>query len=177
MTKILAAFFGSAVLALAAVAPLEFQVGGFSFARPEGWGWVVPSSPMRKAQLEFPGPDGAKAEVVFFHFGPGQGGGVDANVKRWFSQFTGAKTGQSESTEGGVRIVHVDAEGTFLSGMPGTEPVPLAGYALRGAILEDPAGGDVFVKMTGPSAAVAAARPPFDSMVAAAAGSRRELPR
>ena len=110
---------------------------------------------------------------VFFHFGPGQGGGTDANVKRWFSQFPDSKTGQSESMVGGVRVVYVDAEGTFLSGMPGTEPVPLAGYALRGAILEDASGGDVFVKMTGPAAAVAAARPSFDEMVSAAAGSPR----
>jgi hypothetical protein len=98
-------------------------------------------------------------------------------VKRWFSQFPDSKTGQSESMVGGVRVVHVDAEGTFLSGMPGTEPVPLAGYALRGAILEDPSGGDVFVKMTGPAAAVAAARPSFGEMVSAAAGSLSAAPR
>jgi hypothetical protein len=175
--KSFVAFFSFVAAASAAVAPLDFQVGAFSFARPDGWGWVVPASPMRKAQLEFSAPDGTKAETVFFHFGPGQGGGVDANVKRWFSQFPDSKTGQSESIVGGVRVVHVDAEGTFLSGMPGTEPVPLAGYALRGAILEDPSGGDVFVKMTGPAAAVAAARPSFDEMVSAAAGSLSAAPR
>lgn len=177
MKKSFVTLFCFVAAALAAVAPLDFKVGEFSFARPEGWGWVVPSSPMRKAQLEFAGPDGGKAETVFFHFGPGQGGGTDANVKRWFAQFTDAKTGQSESMVGGVRVVHVDAEGTFLSGMPGTEPVPLAGYALRGAILEDASGGDVFVKMTGPAAAVAAARLSFDEMVSAAAGSRSASPR
>ena len=59
--------------------PVEFGVGAFPFERPSGWQWVVPSSPMRKAQLAVPGQDGP-AEVTFFHFGAGQGGGVEAGV-------------------------------------------------------------------------------------------------
>jgi hypothetical protein len=159
-----------------ALKPVDFKVGGFGFSRPGGWDWIVPSSPMRKAQLDFTAPDGGKAEVNFFHFGPGQGGGVEANVQRWFSQFQNAQTARSESSVGGVRIVNVEAEGTFLSGMPGTTPVPLENHALRGAILEDAAGGDVFVKMTGPNAAVQAAWPAFDQMVRAAAESKAGAP-
>ncbi len=65
------------------------KVGAFTFAVPEGWKSVTPSSAMRKAQLEIAqGSD--KAEVTFFQFGAGQGGSVAENVARWFAQFPGS---------------------------------------------------------------------------------------
>lgn len=155
--------------------PLEFGVGNFSFERPAEWQWVPPVSPMRKAQLAVPGPEGGSAEVTFFHFGPGQGGGIQQNVDRWFAQFGNSNTSQEETFAGPTRIVQVGAEGTFQSGMPGGPTTPLDGYALRGAILEDAEGGNVFVKMTGPAGVVQAARPSFDEMVRAAASSPRPV--
>ena len=156
-----------------AVDPVEFQVGGFSFDRPSSWSWIVPTSTMRKAQLEVVGEGGAKADVTFFHFGAGQGGGVQANVDRWFGQFQNAKTAQNEVSVGGVRVVFVQAAGTFSSGMPGGPTTPLENYALRGAILEDKEKGDVFVKMTGPASLVESAWVAFEGMVNAAASSKR----
>lgn len=158
---------------LFAVDPVEFQVGGFSFVRPSGWGWVVPTSSMRKAQLEVSGANQSKADVTFFHFGPGQGGGVKANVDRWFGQFQNAKTAQNEVTLGRVRVVFVQASGTFSSGMPGGPTTPMENYALRGAILQDEEKGDVFVKMTGPAALVESAWLDFEAMVKAAAGTKQ----
>jgi len=165
---LLAAFASSAF----GIDPSEFTVGGFSFERPSGWKWVVPASSMRKAQLGVEKADSAPAEVTFFHFGPGQGGGVQANVDRWFAQFGNSNTGQREEKSGSTRIVHVEARGTFQSGMPGGPTTPLENYALRGAILEDAQSGDVFVKMTGPAPLVESAGSSFDEMVRAAAAAR-----
>jgi len=149
--------------------PIEFGVGSFTFSRPEGWQWIIPSSSMRKAQLSIPGgSEGDPGEVTFFHFGQGQGGGVQANVDRWFGQFQNSKTHQSVETIGSTKVTFVDASGTFLSGMPGTPPTPKADYALRGAILESPS-GDVFVKLTGPASLVSGAEKAFRSMIAGAA--------
>ena len=156
-----------------AIEPAEFQVGNFNFDRPSGWKWVVPSSVMRKAQLSVPGADGGTADVTFFHFGPGQGGGVQANVDRWFAQFGNSNTSQSDEKVDATRVVHVQARGTFQSGMPGGPTTPLENYALLGAILGDDQNGDVFVKMTGPAAVVESAGPLFSEMVRAAAASRR----
>jgi hypothetical protein len=156
-----------------AIEPAEFQVGNFNFDRPSGWKWVVPSSVMRKAQLSVPGADGGTADVTFFHFGPGQGGGVQANVDRWFAQFGNSNTSQSEEKVDATRVVHVQARGTFQSGMPGGPTTPLENYALLGAILGDDQNGDVFVKMTGPAAVVESAKPLFNEMVRAAAASHR----
>jgi hypothetical protein len=147
------------------------KVEAFTFAIPEGWKSVPPSSPMRKAQLEIArGPQ--KAEVTFFHFGADQGGTAEDNVARWYAQFPGSE--KNRITEhmqvGGVKITFAMTEGTFSSGMPGGPTTPMEGYALCGAILES-AAGNVFVKMTGPNAVVKASTEAFKKMVTEAAKS------
>jgi hypothetical protein len=149
--------------------PVEFAVGSFTFARPDRWEWVRPTSPMRKAQLAVPGQDGGSpAEVTFFHFGAGQGGSVQANVDRWFKQFSDGYTDAKSEQVGQTTVTFVKAEGTFASGMPGGPTTPMKDYALRGAILESKS-GDVYVKMTGPKAIVKEAAPALEKMVRQAA--------
>ena len=143
----------------------SFKVGSFSFQVPAGWTKVTPSSPMRNAQLEVAqGP--AKAEVTFFHFGPGASGTPAENVARWFAQFPGSEAKRQSKTEevGGVKVTFATTEGTFSSGMPGGPTTPLAGHALCGGILEH-AEGDVYVKMTGPEALVKSATEAFRKMI------------
>ena len=159
---------------LNAAEPLEFAVGAFKFERPSGWNWIVPSSAMRKAQLQIGGEGNDPAEVTFFHFGSGQGGGIQANVDRWVGQFQDGEHSNFEKTFGGTRVVFVTAEGTFFSGMPGGALTPKPNYGLRGAILEHPEKGDVFVKMTGPKSLVASVAAQFDAMIQAAAESFRK---
>ncbi len=159
---------------LFAAGPVEFQVGAFTFARPDDWKWIIPASTMRKAQLEAPGTNQEKAEITFFHFGPGQGGGVQANIDRWFGQFQGGPTSKNEVTEGRTRIFYVQASGTFQSGMPGGPTTPMTNYALLGAILTDEESGDVFVKMTGPAAVVESASVLFNTMITQSAATRGE---
>jgi hypothetical protein len=159
-------------IALPIEAPAEtVKVEAFTFALPEGWKSVTPSSPMRKAQLEIArGPQ--KAEVTFFHFGADQGGTAEDNVARWYAQFPGSE--KNRITEhmqiGSVKITFAMTEGTFSSGMPGGPTTPMEGYALSGAILES-AAGNVFVKMTGPNAVVKASTEAFKKMVTEAAKS------
>ena len=159
----------SLAFAVAAQAAEQVTVGSFVFTRPEAWGWVVPASLMRKAQLSVPGVDGsAPGEVVFFHFGAGQGGSVQANVDRWFKQFSDGSTDARTERVGNTKVTFVRASGTFSSGMPGGPTTPLKDYAMRGAILESPA-GDVYVKMTGPQVVVKLAEPAFEKMIGEAA--------
>ena len=149
-----------------------FKAGDFSFAIPTGWRSVEPSSPMRKAELRVPGPEGTgaagEAIITVFHFGQGQGGTVQQNIDRWFGQFDGdndAKGAASaKETIGTVPVTFARARGTFQSGMPGQPTTPLEGQALLGAILESP-NGDVYVKMTGPAPTVEKAELAFVQMV------------
>ena len=150
-------------------APTSFLVGGYSFKRPEKWVWVEPTSAMRKATLKVPSADGKEtAEVVFFHFGPGNGGGTKANVDRWLSQFQEGRDNiqakVEESKIAGKAVTYVQAQGTYLSGMPGGPKTPLPGTMLKGAILEGDE-GSVFVRMTGPIKLVAASEAAFKGLI------------
>jgi hypothetical protein len=167
-----AVFFAFITIAFPGQARAEsIKVEAFTFAVPEGWKSVTPSSPMRKAQLEIArGPE--KAEVTFFHFGADQGGTAEDNVARWYAQFPGSE--KNRITEhlqiASVKITFAITDGTFSSGMPGGPTTPMEGYALCGAILES-AAGNVFVKMTGPGAVVKASTEAFKKMITDAAKS------
>ena len=149
-----------------------FKVSEFTFKQPTSWEKVQTGSSMRKAQFKVNAADKKSfAEVVFFHFGPGDGGGVQANVQRWFGQFQGPRdkigAKSEEQTIGKHKVTFVQAEGTYMSGMPGGVATPQPNSALRGAIIESEQGA-VFVKMTGPAALVKSAEADFRKMVESA---------
>jgi len=146
-----------------AEAPKTFKINELTFERPIEWSWEQPSSSMRKAQLAAPGKDGA-ANVVFFYFGPGGAGGVQANVDRWIGQFQNLDGKKIDSKKiGGTPVTFVEASGTFMSGPPFGQKVPKAGYSLRGAIIGAKSGA-IFIKMTGPKKTVEKATPDFMKM-------------
>jgi hypothetical protein len=96
---------------------------------------------------------------------------VDANVQRWSGQFKEKPTAKRERrTAGGLDVTLVDIRGTYLN--PGGRAMESRGekpdYRLLGAIVEAP-GGQVFFKLTGPAATVAAAEAAFDSLLASIA--------
>ena len=162
-------------LTLAAAAraadPASFTVGTFTFKRPAAWKWVpVAANSMRKAQLRVEGEGGQSADVVFFTFGAGQGGGVDQNISRWVGQFaqgdgTAVKPVVEAAEIKGTKVTRVRVDsGTFNSGMPGGPTTPMTDYGLYGAILESK-DGDVFIKLTGPSALVNKAAADFEALI------------
>jgi hypothetical protein len=165
----------SAVLicgALAADAPKTFSVGEFTFARPANWEWVPVTSQMRKAELKVESKDKKeKAEVIFFHFGESNGGGTQANVDRWLGQFKEPREKLDSKVDTAKindrPVTFVQAEGTYLSGMPGGPKTPQPNAMLLGAIAESPK-GNVFVRMTGPAALVKEAQAEFKKMIESA---------
>ena len=143
--------------------------------------WTAPASwkteaarPMRAATYSIPlaAGDQGIAECVVNYFGPGQGGGVEANIDRWRGQVQGldgkpatAKT--DKRTVRGIPITIIDATGTY-TGMGGPMMAgakPVAGYRLIGAIVEGP-GGSVFFKLTGPAKTIAAQQKNFEQLLA-----------
>jgi hypothetical protein len=150
--------------ALAADAPASFKVGDYTFKRPAKWQQVEPTSTMRKAQLFVPGGK-AGADVIFFHFGPGDGGGTKANVDRWLAQFSDASDKKVSDTKvNGRNVTYVQTQGTYSGGMPGGAAQQFKDYALLGAIVEAE-GGNIFIKMTGPKDVVKGADADFRKMV------------
>ncbi|PYK98405.1 MAG: hypothetical protein DME19_12675 [Verrucomicrobia bacterium] len=156
----------------AADAPATFKVSEFTFTRQANWEWVESTSQMRKAELKVvDAATNAKAEVVFYHFGPGSAGGAQANVDRWLGQFEeprekiNAKT--EEVTVGKHTVTYVSAQGTYKSGMPGGPQTPMPNYALLGAIIAAEQ-GSVFVKMTGPKDLTKSVTADFRKMIESA---------
>jgi hypothetical protein len=154
---------------LLAAAPATFKVSEFTFTRPEQWEWVEVSSSMRKAQLKVVEPKmKGHGEVIFFHFGQGNGGGTKANVERWFGQFKESrdqiKPKSEEVMVGKHKVTYVQAEGTYMSGMPGATLTAQPGSALLGAIIEADQ-GNVFIRMTGPAELVKNSQVEFKKMV------------
>lgn len=153
-------------------APATFKVSELNFQRPASWEWIKPSSSMRAAELKVKNSAEGKdpLEVVFFYFGPGNGGGTDANVDRWFKQFKEAKDQLQAKTEAATageakhKVTYVQAEGTYLSGPPLGEKVPKPNYMLQGAIIEH-SRGSIFVKLTGPAELAKASAKDFRAMI------------
>ncbi len=128
---------------------------------------------MRKAQLLITDDKTRQtADVVFFHFGAAQGGDVQANVDRWLGQFQEPRDKINAKVEkgnaGSMKITWVEAEGTYLSGMPGGPKTPMPNSALRGAIIESDQ-GNVFARLTGPRDLVKNSAADFHKMIESAA--------
>jgi hypothetical protein len=152
------------------------EAGGLSWSAPKEWS-AQPARPMRAATYSLPAAKGdtEPAELAVFYFGAGQGGAVDANVKRWVSQFQkpdgkpvdpakDAKTKQEKLN--GLPVTTVEVKGTYGGGGPMMGPAtpPKPGFKLRGAIVEGPE-GPLFFKLTGPEKTVNGAEKGFRKMV------------
>jgi len=122
---------------------------------------------MRAAQLEIH-EGSANANVVFFYFGPGGAGGVDANVDRWLKQFQEPREKINPKVEtrkvNKTKVTFVEAVGTFMDGPPFGAKTPKSGYALLGIIVEGPK-GSIFIKATGPNKIIQNSRSDARKMV------------
>ena len=150
------------------------SAAGLSWTAPSGWKSEGPR-PMRAATYTIaaaPG-DAEGGECVVNYFGAGQGGGVDANVKRWIGQFQAPGGGPADSlakvskkTVNGVPVTLIDITGTYLF-----KPFPMApqatpkpGYRMLAAMAEGPQ-GTVFFKFTAPKKTTDAAESQFNGMI------------
>jgi hypothetical protein len=143
---------------------------GIQWTAPAGWK-AGAERPMRLATYTLaPG-----AECVFYFFGAGKGGSVEANLDRWIGQFLQADGKASKAaariakrTIHGWPVSTVDVSGAY-TGMGGPmakagEPA-VPGYRMLAAIVEGPQ-GSVFIKCTGPAKTIDANQAAFDKMLA-----------
>jgi hypothetical protein len=139
-----------------------------------GVAWTVPKRwvaemgrSMRVATYVVPGAGAADGECAVYYFGPGQGGGIDANLDRWAGEFEGAPTPERTSrTVSGMSVTRVRLKGTYRAHamMGGGSEEPKADHELLGAIVDGP-NGSIFFKFTGPARTVDAAMRDFDAML------------
>ena len=157
------------VLPVTAQSGAKFEVAGISFTPPKGWETSPTTSQMRKAQLKVKDAAGKEsADVVFYFFGAGQAGSVDANVDRWFGKFSEPREKINAKREtvtiGKTKVTYVQAEGTYDASMPGTAPQPVPNVGLVGAIVEGTQ-GNIFIRLTAPKALATASLSDFKKLV------------
>lgn len=166
-------FLSALLLIVSATTVFAESAAGVRWTAPTAWKTEA-ARPMRAATYSIPlaAGDQGIAECVVNYFGPGQGGGVEANIERWRGQVLGADGKPAAAkidkrTVRGIPITVVDATGTY-TGMGGPMMAgakPVAGYRLIGAIVEGP-GGSVFFKLTGPAKTIAAQQKNFEQLLA-----------
>jgi len=155
---------------------------GFTLEAPAGWQRVEPKSGIVETEFAIPGPAAGDAPGRMTVMGAG--GSVQANIERWFGQFT-QPDGSATKDRGTIKkikvagcdVTLVDVSGTYKD-MPGG---PFAGgaaverpdYRMLAAIIETPEGGNQFLKLYGPAATIAPHADGFRQMVEGMVATRR----
>lgn len=152
---------------------------GFSLQAPAGWQRVQPKSGIVETEFAVPS-EGAAADGTPAQPGRmtvmGAGGTVEANIDRWYGQFTqpdGSETKTKATTKkldlAGCTVTLVDIPGTYKDspGGPfaGGRTVERPDYRMLAAIVETPDRGNHFLKFYGPAKTVAAHADGFRTMV------------
>jgi len=141
---------------------------GITWKTPSGWQAQGPKG-VRLDTYTVPAHGGSESpQCAVYFFGPGQGGGVSANLQRWIGEFENPGPHDLRTIQAdGISISRIQVRGTYLAhamdaaGSGGKRP----DWGLLGAIAEGPS-GNLFFKLTGPATAVDAAAKDFDAMLA-----------
>lgn len=148
----------------------EIAAPGAVFRLPESWQQEQPSSGMRLAQASIPG-EGGPGQLTVFYFGPGGGGGVDANLQRWIGQMAvdPSTTPQRDTFEvAAYKVTWIQVEGTLQPSTMGVGPTEAQPDSmLLGAVIEGNQ-GPWFFKATGPEATLVAEKENFLAMLRSA---------
>ena len=176
--------FQTASVVLMAVGALWIQQAT-SVARAEAAGglqWTAPadwtsqgSTRMRAATYVVPAAagDSEGGECAVYFFGPGQGGSVRANVRRWLGQFRTPQGGPvdesakiEETKVGEIAVTRLEVSGTYLFKPAPFAPkvTPKPGYRMLAAIAQGSV-GPVFFKLTAPAKTATQARAAFEKML------------
>lgn len=147
--------------------------GAFTLEAPAGWNRVQPKSGMVETEFSIPP---VKGDVPGRMTVMGAGGSIEANIERWYGQFTqpdGSATKDKSTTKklkvAGCDVTMVDIPGTFrdMPGGPfaGGKAVERTDWRMLAAIVETPGRGNYFLKFTGPAETVAGQADGFRAMV------------
>ena len=111
-------------------------------------------------------------EVIVFHFGKGQGGDWDTNLRRWKDMFkapAGDKAKVEKFKVGEVQVNTVDLSGTFISkppGDPNAKAIEKPDFRAVNVYFGSP-NGPYFINLRGPAKTVEAQKKAFEDWLKA----------
>lgn len=150
------------------------EIDGLKSKAPAAWRPQEPASRERVAQFDLPRAEGDKydGQLIVFYFGPGSGGGAQANIERWKTMVDPAEGTKpedayktSELKVGDVKVTVFEANGTYKHKRrpfdPNEQPEMRADYRMVGVIMETP-NGPYYMRMFGPKKTMDAHRKGFE---------------
>jgi hypothetical protein len=150
---------------------IEFADGKFTLEAPATWQRKQPRTRIVEHEFEVPvakGDENAGRVTLM-----GAGGGVEANIQRWFGQFTqpdGANTSDKAKVKktslAGQDVHLIDVSGTYLDRPgPAAPGVERPGYRMLAAVIATKDLGTYFIKFYGPERTVADNEKAFLKMI------------
>ncbi|HTM54703.1 MAG TPA: hypothetical protein VL175_11775 [Pirellulales bacterium] len=161
----------SALVAADAPKTVSGAGGKLAFKVPDAWTEKQPQSAITERELSIPaaGDDKTDGRLTMMS----AGGGVEANLERWYGQFTQPDGGNSRERAkvsklkvSGCEVHVVDLSGTFRDQRGPVAPaVERPKYRMLAAIVVTPKAGNYFIKFYGPERTVAENERAFMSMI------------
>jgi hypothetical protein len=143
------------------------DLGKYKITAPAAWKQQQPKSGIVQHEFSSPAVEGDKADGRMTVMAAG--GSVDANVERWYGQFTqpdGSSTKERAKTEkrtiAGREVHLVDITGTYREQFAGNTELP--NYRMLAAIVVTPE-ANFFIKYYGPRKTITANEKPFKEMI------------
>ena len=153
---------------------VEVRDGNIRFKASGTWKKVKPRSRIVEFEIKVPKVEGDKNDGRLTIMGAG--GSIEANIERWYGQFTqpdgGATKEKSKVKEekiNGQKVTMVDITGTFLDkpGGPfaGGKTIERQDYRMLAAIVQTEKDGNYFVKLYGPNKTITKNEKHFKAMI------------
>jgi len=173
LVGLLLLFTSAAFAADEAKGPHPFSVadGQLKFTAVEGWSPTKPGSNIIEHEFSVPASEGdaAAGRVTVM----GAGGSIDANIDRWYTQFT-QPDGSSTREKAKVKKITVDGEDVHVVDIAGTfkdqrgpfaPAVEREKYRMLAAIVVTKKLGNYFIKFYGPERTVADNEGNFNKLI------------
>lgn len=159
------------LLAEDAPATIKLAGGKLQLRAPASWVRKAPQTMIVEYEFAAPASKGDKADGRLTIMAAG--GGVDANIDRWYGQFTqpdgGSTRDRAKVTKtmvGGQEVHLVDISGTFKDQRGPVAPaVEKPNYRMLAAIIPLKSGGAYFLKFYGPQQTIADNQQAFQTMI------------
>lgn len=135
---------------------VELKAQELTLKVPQAWKKQTPSSQLRLAQFAIEPAEGDEGATEFVVFPP-FGGSLADNISRWLNTFeaSGREVKITQGTAPQGKYVLVDLQGTFKGNAFDRNATTQAGYRSLNVMLMSNAGGNYFLKLSGPRKTVA----------------------
>ena len=162
---------GNDAFGQAKASSMELAGGKLALKAPAGWAAKQPQSSIIEYEYAIPAAKGDSIDGRLIVMAAG--GGVDANIERWYTQFSQPDGGSTRDrakvkklSVAGEEVHLVDLSGTYKDQRgPAAPAVERPKYRMLAAIIATKGAGNYFIKFYGPERTIAEQESAFVKMI------------